>query len=112
MVPFLPYLGILLAVLVCLQRTDKWAKCSLKATCDWRDAEYVLYEWRCRNPGVYIGLSSEGRQLVARCIETYREFIATHSYIDGTDHLEWLKSLFGDLPPKHRKCPPRLMRAA
>jgi|GEM_PF-3782993 len=71
-------------------------------------ASEAFTDWRLRNPGVYIGLSLEGRALVRRCLETYEVFLQTHPYIDGTQHKEWLLSLFNELPPKHprrRKLP-------
>ena len=82
-------------------------KIALFATCVWCDASEVFTDWRLRNPGVYIGLSPEGRKLLARNLKTYEDFLETHPWIgDDNGHRDWLISLFDDLPPKHPKSKP------
>jgi hypothetical protein len=72
----------------------------LKTTENWCDASEIFTDWRLRNPGVYLGLSEEGRKLLSKNLETYDEFLRTHPYINGTKHREWLVSLFYEFPPK------------
>lgn len=74
---------------------------SLASVRAWCDTGKDFTDWRIRNPGVYIGLSEEGRRLLARNLEAYEWFLRTHKYFDGNDHREWLISLFYEFPPKH-----------
>ncbi len=67
------------------------------------DAAEAFYEWRFRNPGVYIGLSDEGKSLLRQRVDAYRWYARVHPYCDCTDHMTWLLSLFDDLPPKSPK---------
>lgn len=89
------------AVIVYMQWEWKKGNESLAATDAWCDASEAFCDWRMENPGVYIGLSPEGRMLLARNIEGYDWFLKTHPWIDGTEHRAWLVSLFDDLPPKY-----------
>lgn len=99
--PVLVLLIVLLVAIVSLRS----AKRSLAATVAWCDAGDAFEEWVDRNPGVYIGLSPEGRQHVWRLIDTYDEFCASHSFHDGAEHRRFYLSLFDHLPPDDR--PPK-----
>ena len=72
----------------------------LTATNAMCDASKAFGNWRLRNQGVYIGLSEEGRMLLGCYLEAYDWFLRTHKFIDGTEHREWLVSMFYDFPPK------------
>jgi hypothetical protein len=67
----------------------------------WLETGTAFFEWRERNPGVYIGLSEEGRKLLRQHIEASERYYKLHSWIDGSENLEYLNSLFFDLPPKY-----------
>lgn len=66
----------------------------------WCDADVIFVEWRCRNPGVYIGLSDEGKRLLGILIAAYDEFLRWHSFIGDNGTRDRLLSLYNDLPPK------------
>ena len=72
-----------------------------RTECAFFDTDEIFSNWKLRNQGVYIGLSEEGRELVARYLKAYDQFLKTHSYIDGTKYREWLVNQLYDLPPKH-----------
>jgi len=66
-----------------------------------------LYNWRIANPGVYIGLSPEGRKLVLKHIETFEVYLKAHDTKDTYDHLVSLESLLHDFPkPPGKSCRP------
>ncbi len=76
------------------------AKRALRATLAFCDADDVLTAWRVANPGVSIGLSTQGRALVLRCIDTWEDFLTTHpTYHDFGEHLRFLYSLLDDVGP-------------
>ena len=86
-----------------LRRQRLKGKEQLSATCAWCDASKVFTDWRLRNQGVYIGLSLDGRSLLARNLETFDEFVRTHPWCRDDKHREFLVSLFYDFPPKTPK---------
>jgi len=86
-----------------LDRSYRKIKEQLVALEKWGDASNIFINWCLRNPGVYIGLSEEGRRLLSKNIEAFDEFCRVSSSFDGKKHREWLISLFFDLPPKHPK---------
>ena len=92
---------VAIAVLIFLVKHHFHCEDSLAAVNAWCDASEAFTDWRLRNQGVYIGLSEEGRRLLAANLEGYDWFCRTHKFIDGTKHREWLVSLFYDLPSKH-----------
>jgi hypothetical protein len=81
-------------------REGRESLAAINADCESSEA---LMDWRLRNPGVYIGLSPEGRRLLTRRLEAYDRFLRSHKFCDVSfkEHREWLVSLFYDLPPKH-----------
>lgn len=84
---------------VWLHRLIKEGDTQLATTNAMCDASFAFWDWRCRNQGVYIGLSPEGQALLIRYIRAYDEWLITHSFSDRS-HYEWLVSLFNDFPPK------------
>lgn len=73
----------------------------------WLDASENFTDWRNTNPSVYIGLSDKGKALLTALIRAYDDFLTHHPYINGTDHREYLMSLFDDFPPLRRKPKPK-----
>jgi hypothetical protein len=96
---------ILFAVIfvICVAHDVRKAEIACKATFAECDASEAFTDWRLRNPGVYIGLSEEGRKILGVYLDAYDEFLRTHPYVDGTKHREWLVSLFYEFPPKSPK---------
>lgn len=90
--------GILIFFLNKVRRECREALAATNAYCDAGD-EFM--DWSLRNPGVYIGLSEEGRMLLAKTIEGYDWFLRTHTFYHDDGHRDWLVSLFNDLPPKY-----------
>jgi hypothetical protein len=74
---------------------------ALAATHAWCDASNAFVEWRLRNQGVYIGLSKEGRDLLAANLQAYDWFLRTHKYVEDDGHREWLVKMFYDFPPQN-----------
>lgn len=70
---------------------------ALRAECD---ASIRFLEWYVRNPGVYVGLSHEGRQLLCEWLQALDWFSETHPWADTSKKRLYLLSLFDDLPPK------------
>ncbi len=62
------------------------------------DAEKAFWDWRRHNPGVYIGLSPEGRKLLLQYIRAEDEWLISHKKTDR-GHYEFLISLLNDFPP-------------
>lgn len=94
---------LLVGMAVLFVRSEMEGRESLAAICADCDASESFMDWRLRNPGVYIGLSPVGQQLLARRLEAYDRFLKVHKFRDDSfrEHREWLVSLFHDLPPKH-----------
>jgi hypothetical protein len=86
--------------LVFLKYEIKETEVACKALFAECDASEAFTDWRLRNPGVYIGLSEEGRKFLGVYLDAYDKFLKTHPYIDGLKHREWLVSLFYEFPPK------------
>ena len=84
-----------------------WSDEALAANKAMFEASEIFTDWWLRNPGIYIGLSEEGRLLLSRYIEAYDWFLKTHEYIDGKEYREYLVSLLYELPPKDPKRMPR-----
>jgi hypothetical protein len=57
-------------------------------------------DWLERNPGVYVGLSPEGRKLLSDLIRAYDRFVVFYPDLRDDEHRAWLMSLFNHLPPK------------
>lgn len=81
---------------VWLYRGIKKGTRQLAATIAMCDASEVFMNWACRNPGVYIGLSPEGRRLLIDYIEKYEEWLVSHNTKDKEPH---------DMPPGIPKKP-------
>lgn len=69
----------------------------------WQEAKEIFSSWRWNNPGVCIGLSDEGRELLLCELKTYDECLEVYPFSDGDEYREWLLSLLDDFPPKPRK---------
>jgi hypothetical protein len=91
--------------LVFLIRDSIKAQEELAAFCARCAAAEAFLNWRQLNPGVYIGLSLEGRKLVLDLLKAYDWFLRTHPHLkDGEGrHREYIESLLDDLPPKDPK---------
>ena len=63
------------------------------------EARKTFVEWQYHNPGVYIGLSPEGRKLLIRYLHTYDAWLVSHNLTDR-NHFEKLAELLNDFPPK------------
>ncbi len=94
------WIAVLTAVVFLGFLERKWTR-KISTTFAYSKARDVFLEWRERNPGVYIGLSTEGRDLLAKTLVAYDEFVSTHSNWVDNGHRDFLVSLFHDLPPKH-----------
>jgi hypothetical protein len=81
-----------------------------QATCAECDASAEFIAWRQRNPGVYIGLSEEGRSLLNEWIDSLDWFMKTHLFVDLREKRECLIELLNDLPPNTPKSFPILER--
>ena len=116
MVYYLLFLFVLLFVQhIFLRRVKLKGKIERDAERAENGAREEFMNWYFKNPGVYIGLSEEGRRLLARYIETWDEYLITHKYISDNGHRASLVSLFNDLPPKQprrKKIPAQQSRAA
>ncbi|MDP2647708.1 MAG: hypothetical protein Q8P35_00470 [Candidatus Yanofskybacteria bacterium] len=93
-------IALLVVWVAYVRQEDEKGEESLASMHAWCDASDAFTTWRLRNPGVYIGLSDEGRRLLTANLKAYDWFLRTHPFVDGTSHREWLASLFYDLPPK------------
>jgi len=95
-------LTVILTVVIVVFLTRHYLQCteSLAALCAECEASKAFIEWRFRNPGVYAGLSVEGRMLIDRWLEAHDWFQRTHTFIDGREYRERILSLLNDLPPK------------
>ena len=82
---------------------DLKGKESVAACKAWCDADEIFFNWRLRNPGVYIGLSEEGRRLLGRLIDSWDRFLKAHKFIKDDGYSDFLESLYFDLPPKPPK---------
>jgi hypothetical protein len=71
----------------------------LKAVCLYFDASIQFAEWKMKNPGVYLGLSDEGKRKLSHVIEAYDRVLETHPHHKDEGHRAWLMSLFDDFPP-------------
>ena len=90
-------------LLIIVYYADKSLSKAHAATCAWCDADDALLEWRLKNPGVYIGLSTVGRTLLGQCIDAYDEFLRTHPFVSDDGYRDFLLSLMNELPPRPRK---------
>jgi len=90
-------------MVVFLVRHSRQCAESHAALCAECDAGDAFFEWSTRNPGVYVGLSEEGRMLVGRWLHAHDWFQRTHTFIDGTERREWIESFLDDFPPKSPK---------
>lgn len=70
-----------------------------KAVCLYFNTSVQFAEWKMKNPGVYLGLSDEGKEKLTRVIETYDLVLKIHPYHKDCGHRAWLMSLFDDFPP-------------
>lgn len=70
---------------------------AMRAECN---AALRFFEWFHRNPGVYIGLSPEGRCLVCEWLLAIDWCSQTHSYMDLSEKRAMVLDLLNDLPPK------------
>ncbi len=83
----------------------------LKALCECYNATEAFYQWRVRNPGVYVGLSPEGSSLVLRCLEAHDAYMKNRPHLDDVVRREFLLSLLDDFPPKEPDAVPFKKRA-
>jgi hypothetical protein len=67
--------------------------------CNWREAFGEFWEWRQRNPGVFIGLSDEGTRLLRKTYAAYEAFLWAHPDAPDTGHREELLKYLDDFPP-------------
>lgn len=74
------------------------------AYCVWNVAARELTCWRSRNPGVYIGLSPEGQQLVFETIEAFDTYQMEYPFKANADYRDYLLSLLNEFPPKTPQC--------
>jgi hypothetical protein len=72
----------------------------LRANTVWLCADTALYEWRIRNPGVYIGLSEKGRALVLAALAAYDSLVRLYPKRRNDHYRNKLLSLLDDFPPK------------
>ncbi len=84
---------------------------ALKADCD---IDARLTEWRLANPGVAIGKSPAGRQLVLERLAAWRRFLRYHPFITDEGFTEFLLNLLNDRgpenPPSKRRHHPKSRR--
>ncbi len=72
---------------------------AFKAVCLYCDTSNQFAEWKMKNPGVYLGLSDEGKRKLSHVIEAYDRVLDTHPHHKDCGHRAWLMSLFDDFPP-------------
>ncbi len=71
------------------------------------EASIRFATWREDHPYVYIGLSDEGKKLLAKLIICHDNFHELLTFVDGSDHRAYLMSLFDELPPLPNKPTPK-----
>lgn len=54
-------------------------------------------------PGVYLGLSDQGKAILRNYIDKYVHFLNLHPFVDGNGHIDYLMSLFDEFPPHPTK---------
>lgn len=88
----------LIAFIIWLYKQLKEGLRLLAITNAMSEARKTFVEWRYHNPGVYIGLSPKGRNLLIRYLHTYDAWLASHNLTDR-NHYEKLVDLLNDFPP-------------
>ena len=67
------------------------------------EASMTFLEWRKNNPGIYLGLSHEGRMLLLQWLSAFEKYSATHPFCDLNERREWILSFMDDFPPNTPK---------
>jgi hypothetical protein len=98
-------------LLVCIYTHLRFAKKIHRSLCEYREAENQFYAWREKNPGVYLGLSDQGKAILRNYIDKYVHFLNLHPFVDGNGHIDYLMSLFDDFPPDPNKPWPKASRS-
>ncbi len=105
---FLIWATLLTTIWIISESSVRESYRALVANCD---AAEAFYQWRQRNQGVYIGLSPEGSSLVIELLETYDEYMRTHSFLEELGQRELYLSWLNDFPPQTPKTIPFKKRA-
>lgn len=102
-------LCISIYMIVLLIRSAWRGTIETRAFLAWIEAGEVFFAWRLRNPGVYIGLSHEGRRLLTELIAAYDRFLELNPELKDNGHRDYYLSLYNHLPPKRptSKRPPK-----
>ncbi len=98
--------GICIASVISLRQ----AFIQTQAMWDEEDASVTFHDWREHNPGVYLGLSFEGRRLISLWLVALERYMHTHPFCDCEWKRMWILELLNDLPPNSPKSFPILER--
>ncbi len=88
-----------IAFLITCIRIGERNSSATEAHDDWRMACEEFSDWQCLNPGVFLGLSDEGKALLRKVCISFDILMFTHPGFDGRAIKEYFLSLFDDFPP-------------